>query len=250
MLATASWQRKVEWRVVGLKVGSPGRLTSRLPLVSWATHRAFHRSIEPSAARFRKGAFFDRLSQRERNRGCLQLRTDPTSLPCAGEDTFSPKHYALKCPACPVHSLGLGGAKRTGGLDLDWTLNPPMRSDSPNSPNPPSPPPRLKPLHSWQLPTRREGGWTSCTTSVLTIGWIIVWGRKQQTTTTCKAIMTDPPIDHTQAREPDAPGTNDAKHRAPVHGHTGGVPHDKALSDIGHWEEYIACGFCQQSKVP
>eukprot|EP00962_Isochrysis_galbana_P023914 scaffold7297_cov125-Isochrysis_galbana.AAC.4 len=36
-------------------------------------------------------------------------------------------------------ALGLGGAKRKGGLD--WTLNPPMRSDSPNSPNPPSPPP-------------------------------------------------------------------------------------------------------------
>eukprot|EP00962_Isochrysis_galbana_P025323 scaffold7782_cov113-Isochrysis_galbana.AAC.3 len=33
-------------------------------------------------------------------------------------------------------ALGLGGAKRTGSLD--WTLNPPMRSDSPNSPNPPS----------------------------------------------------------------------------------------------------------------
>eukprot|EP00962_Isochrysis_galbana_P021390 scaffold6310_cov135-Isochrysis_galbana.AAC.3 len=43
--------------------------------------------------------------------------------------------------------------------------------------------------------------------------------------------MTDPPIDNTQAREQDAPGTHDAKRRAPVHGHTGGVPHDKALSD-------------------
>eukprot|EP00962_Isochrysis_galbana_P003604 scaffold1024_cov140-Isochrysis_galbana.AAC.3 len=29
-------------------------------------------------------------------------------------------------------ALGLGGAKRTGGLD--WTLDPPMRSDSPNEP--------------------------------------------------------------------------------------------------------------------
>eukprot|EP00962_Isochrysis_galbana_P039329 scaffold14074_cov111-Isochrysis_galbana.AAC.1 len=64
-------------------------------------------------------------------------------------------------------ALGLGGAKRTGGLDK--TLNPPMRSDSRN---PPSPPPPLKPLHTWQLPTRREGGWTSCTTSVLSIGWV------------------------------------------------------------------------------
>eukprot|EP00962_Isochrysis_galbana_P023031 scaffold6910_cov136-Isochrysis_galbana.AAC.4 len=36
-------------------------------------------------------------------------------------------------------ALGLGGAKRTGGLD--WTLNPPMRSDSPN---PPPPPPALE----------------------------------------------------------------------------------------------------------
>eukprot|EP00962_Isochrysis_galbana_P017697 scaffold5087_cov125-Isochrysis_galbana.AAC.4 len=34
-----------------------------------------------------------------------------------------------------------------------------------------------------------------------------------------------------EAREQDAPGTHDAKHRAPVHGHTGGVPSDKALSD-------------------
>eukprot|EP00962_Isochrysis_galbana_P011153 scaffold3123_cov105-Isochrysis_galbana.AAC.2 len=44
--------------------------------------------------------------------------------------------------------------------------------------------------------------------------------------------MTDPPIDHTQAREQDAPGTHDAKRRAPVHGHTGDVPSDKALSDM------------------
>eukprot|EP00962_Isochrysis_galbana_P005324 scaffold1447_cov115-Isochrysis_galbana.AAC.3 len=43
--------------------------------------------------------------------------------------------------------------------------------------------------------------------------------------------MTDPPIDDTEAREPDAPGTTDAKHRALVHGHTGDVPSHKALSD-------------------
>eukprot|EP00962_Isochrysis_galbana_P018180 scaffold5233_cov127-Isochrysis_galbana.AAC.8 len=43
--------------------------------------------------------------------------------------------------------------------------------------------------------------------------------------------MTDPPIDDTEAREQDAPGTNGAKQRAPVHGHTGDVPSDKALSD-------------------
>eukprot|EP00962_Isochrysis_galbana_P043400 scaffold16508_cov108-Isochrysis_galbana.AAC.3 len=54
----------------------------------------------------------------------------------------------------------------------------------------------------------------------------------QTTTTTRKAIMTDPPTDDTEAREPDAPGTTDAKHRAPLHGHTGGVPSDKALSDM------------------
>eukprot|EP00962_Isochrysis_galbana_P003388 scaffold946_cov115-Isochrysis_galbana.AAC.2 len=36
--------------------------------------------------------------------------------------------------------------------------------------------------------------------------------------------MTDPPIDDTEAWEPDAPGTHDAKQRAPVHGHTGAVP--------------------------
>eukprot|EP00962_Isochrysis_galbana_P013154 scaffold3762_cov118-Isochrysis_galbana.AAC.1 len=43
--------------------------------------------------------------------------------------------------------------------------------------------------------------------------------------------MTDPPTDDTEAREQDAPGTTDAKHRAPVHGHTGDVPSHKALSD-------------------
>eukprot|EP00962_Isochrysis_galbana_P004192 scaffold1157_cov106-Isochrysis_galbana.AAC.1 len=43
--------------------------------------------------------------------------------------------------------------------------------------------------------------------------------------------MTDPPIDDTEAREQDAPGTTDAKHRAPVHGHTGDVLSHKALSD-------------------
>eukprot|EP00962_Isochrysis_galbana_P024237 scaffold7414_cov119-Isochrysis_galbana.AAC.1 len=43
--------------------------------------------------------------------------------------------------------------------------------------------------------------------------------------------MTDPPIDITQAREQDAPGTHDAKRQAPVHGHTGDLPSDKALSD-------------------
>eukprot|EP00962_Isochrysis_galbana_P023462 scaffold7099_cov131-Isochrysis_galbana.AAC.6 len=59
---------------------------------------------------------------------------------------------------------------------------------------------------------------------------IIVWGRKQQETT-CKAMMTDPPTDDTEAREPDAPDPTDAKHHTPLHGHTGGVPSDKALSD-------------------
>eukprot|EP00962_Isochrysis_galbana_P029822 scaffold9601_cov123-Isochrysis_galbana.AAC.3 len=38
--------------------------------------------------------------------------------------------------------------------------------------------------------------------------------------------MTDPPTDDTEAREQDAPGTNGAKHRAPLHGHTGAVPPD------------------------
>eukprot|EP00962_Isochrysis_galbana_P035024 scaffold11940_cov106-Isochrysis_galbana.AAC.3 len=44
-------------------------------------------------------------------------------------------------------------------------------------------------------------------------------------------MMTDPPTDDTEAREPDAPDPTDAKHHAPLHGHTGGVPSDKALSD-------------------
>eukprot|EP00962_Isochrysis_galbana_P033901 scaffold11423_cov123-Isochrysis_galbana.AAC.4 len=37
-------------------------------------------------------------------------------------------------------------------------------------------------------------------------------------------MMTDPPIDDTEAREPDAPDPTDAKHHAPLHGHTGAVP--------------------------
>eukprot|EP00962_Isochrysis_galbana_P047397 scaffold19371_cov129-Isochrysis_galbana.AAC.1 len=44
-------------------------------------------------------------------------------------------------------------------------------------------------------------------------------------------MMTDPPTDNTEAREPDAPDPTDAKHHAPLLGHTGGVPSDKALSD-------------------
>eukprot|EP00962_Isochrysis_galbana_P025940 scaffold8013_cov124-Isochrysis_galbana.AAC.16 len=38
-------------------------------------------------------------------------------------------------------------------------------------------------------------------------------------------MMTDPPTDDTEAREPDAPDPTDAKHHAPrtsLHGHTGG----------------------------
>eukprot|EP00962_Isochrysis_galbana_P030117 scaffold9733_cov108-Isochrysis_galbana.AAC.1 len=44
-------------------------------------------------------------------------------------------------------------------------------------------------------------------------------------------MMTDPPTDDTEAREQDAPDPTGAKHRAPLHGHTGAVPLDKALSD-------------------
>eukprot|EP00962_Isochrysis_galbana_P028202 scaffold8886_cov125-Isochrysis_galbana.AAC.7 len=44
-------------------------------------------------------------------------------------------------------------------------------------------------------------------------------------------MMTDPPTDDTEAREPDSPDPTDAKHHAPLHGHTGAVPPDKALSD-------------------
>jgi len=64
--------------------------------------------------------------------------------------------------------------------------------------------------------------------------------------------MTDSPIDDTEAREQDAPGTHDAKHQAPVHGHTGGVPSHKALSDTpfvlcpphcGHVHGVLVLGF-------
>eukprot|EP00962_Isochrysis_galbana_P016739 scaffold4799_cov115-Isochrysis_galbana.AAC.6 len=37
--------------------------------------------------------------------------------------------------------------------------------------------------------------------------------------------------DDTEGREPDARDPTDAKHHTPLHGHTGGVPSDKALSD-------------------
>eukprot|EP00962_Isochrysis_galbana_P019077 scaffold5551_cov119-Isochrysis_galbana.AAC.1 len=52
--------------------------------------------------------------------------------------------------------------------------------------------------------------------------------------------MTDPPTDDTEAREQDAPGINGAKHRAPLHlhGHTGAVPPDKALSDSSAQSQY------------
>eukprot|EP00962_Isochrysis_galbana_P044440 scaffold17249_cov126-Isochrysis_galbana.AAC.7 len=57
-------------------------------------------------------------------------------------------------------ALGLGGAKRAGGLDR--TLDPPMRSDSPNSPNPLSPPspqaPALVARGSYRLEGSRAGG--------------------------------------------------------------------------------------------
>eukprot|EP00962_Isochrysis_galbana_P027754 scaffold8736_cov114-Isochrysis_galbana.AAC.10 len=71
--------------------------------------------------------------------------------------------------------------------------------------------------------------------------------------------MTDPPIDDTQAREPDAPGTNDAKHRAPLHGHTGEVPPDKALSDTRgrSWTDLVqspdvaaGASSCKQGWLP
>eukprot|EP00962_Isochrysis_galbana_P006916 scaffold1870_cov96-Isochrysis_galbana.AAC.2 len=42
-----------------------------------------------------------------------------------------------------------------------WT---PLCALTPLTPLTPYRPPPLKPLHSWQLPTRREEGWTSCTT--------------------------------------------------------------------------------------
>eukprot|EP00962_Isochrysis_galbana_P022322 scaffold6667_cov111-Isochrysis_galbana.AAC.1 len=53
--------------------------------------------------------------------------------------------------------------------------------------------------------------------------------------------MTDPPTDDTEAREQDAPGTHDAKRQAPVHGHTGGLPSDKALSDTSYAVRIRAC---------
>eukprot|EP00962_Isochrysis_galbana_P003840 scaffold1074_cov83-Isochrysis_galbana.AAC.1 len=63
-------------------------------------------------------------------------------------------------------------------------------------------------------------------------------------------MMTDPPTDDTEAREPDAPDDpTDAKHHAPLHGHTGGVPSDKALSDmvlaVGiAWVLGVGCWYC------
>eukprot|EP00962_Isochrysis_galbana_P041471 scaffold15242_cov138-Isochrysis_galbana.AAC.3 len=44
-------------------------------------------------------------------------------------------------------------------------------------------------------------------------------------------MVTDPPTDDTEAQEQDAPDTTGVKHGAPLHGHTGAVPPDKALSD-------------------
>eukprot|EP00962_Isochrysis_galbana_P035009 scaffold11930_cov168-Isochrysis_galbana.AAC.2 len=97
------------------------------------------------------------------------------------------------------------------------------------------------PLVIFKDPSRHLRSWRSCASSARARTapngrmWtrfhrIIVWGRKQQRTT-CKAIMTDPPTDDTEAREQDVLDTTDAKHRAPLHSHTGAVPLDKALSD-------------------
>eukprot|EP00962_Isochrysis_galbana_P039095 scaffold14000_cov135-Isochrysis_galbana.AAC.5 len=55
-------------------------------------------------------------------------------------------------------------------------------------------------------------------------------------------MMTDSPTDDTEAREPDAPDPTDAKHHAPLHGHTGGVPSDKALSDTNKGGDNITRG--------
>eukprot|EP00962_Isochrysis_galbana_P055974 scaffold27790_cov111-Isochrysis_galbana.AAC.1 len=54
-------------------------------------------------------------------------------------------------------------------------------------------------------------------------------------------MMTDPPTDDTEAREPDAPDTSGAKLRAPLHGHTGTVPPDKALSDMAQRAAARSC---------
>jgi len=43
--------------------------------------------------------------------------------------------------------------------------------------------------------------------------------------------MTDPPTDDTEIREPDAPDPTGSESHTPRHGHAGGVPPDKALSD-------------------
>eukprot|EP00962_Isochrysis_galbana_P045252 scaffold17751_cov227-Isochrysis_galbana.AAC.3 len=43
--------------------------------------------------------------------------------------------------------------------------------------------------------------------------------------------MTDPPTDDREDREPDAPDPTDSESHTPLHGPTGGVPSDTALSD-------------------
>jgi len=45
--------------------------------------------------------------------------------------------------------------------------------------------------------------------------------------------MTDPPTENTEDREPDAPDPTGSESHTPRHGHAGGVPPDKALSDNG-----------------
>eukprot|EP00962_Isochrysis_galbana_P024953 scaffold7688_cov130-Isochrysis_galbana.AAC.4 len=70
-------------------------------------------------------------------------------------------------------ALGLGGAKRTGGLD--WTLNPPMRSDSPNSPNPPSPPSPQAPAR--MAATDSKGGGMDFVHYFSSVDWVGGKGR-------------------------------------------------------------------------
>eukprot|EP00962_Isochrysis_galbana_P012590 scaffold3566_cov119-Isochrysis_galbana.AAC.2 len=59
-----------------------------------------------------------------------------------------------------------------------------------------------------------------------------------------------PPTDDTEAREPDAPDPTDAKPHAPLHGHTGGVPSDKALSDRHRQQAVCSVPPCLPPRPP
>eukprot|EP00962_Isochrysis_galbana_P024207 scaffold7401_cov108-Isochrysis_galbana.AAC.5 len=87
----------------------------------------------------------------------------------------------LRIPRLPS-ALGLSGAIQCGGLD--WTLDPPMCSDSPISPNPLSPCRSLTPALVVATDQKGGGMWTACTTLYFS-PFDRVWVERGESTLIC-----------------------------------------------------------------